>query len=476
MDRRHRHLHRAAYIASVLLALCVGALAFRYGRYHSGNALLSQAREEAADGRYAKAAQTVDRIISLRDSRVEMSAGELLLMKANYQYSAGEYSGAGETAQQLVSETSGDSDLSMEAAEIAVNAYKKEGNYDKIAAFLHDYRDRSFVSSYKEYLCEAPEINLKSGSYEENTKITIKGESGGTVYYTTDGTDPSYTGTSNEYQNSITLKKGTHEVRAVYVNAYGVTSAETKRKYTITSLKPDPPVISPESGIYYTAVSITASGDDDCEIRYTDDGTEPDENSTLYKNPIRMPSGSTTFRFVCVTKDGVISDEVSVTYSLHAKGTSAISEGSDIIRETLSDAAVALVKSKLEEGKTIEEIRGQTTDDADDKKSKKKSSPTEEEILLASYYYYNPASYYYSYAREVTLGSGTYYLYEENYVDSTGSSVKTGDLYAMNINTEEIMQAYSTGSSYQLRKISPSDLDRTDISDTSGTAAAALEP
>lgn len=76
----------------------------------------------------------------------------------------------------------------------------------------------------------------------------------------------------------------------------------------------------------------------------------------------------------------------------------------------------------------------------------------------------------------MTLSGGTYYLYEENYVDSAGSSVKTKDLYAMNINTAQIMRAYSAGSSYRLRKISASDLDRTDISDTSDTAAAAGQP
>lgn len=471
MNKQHRHLHTAAYIVSVIVALCVGALAFRYGRYHSGNALLSQAREEAAAGQYGRAAKTVDRIISLRDSRVEVSAQELLLMKADYEYRAGDFSGAADTAVQLVSETSADSDLSEQAAEIVVNSYKRAGDYSKIASFLRDYKDRPFVSSYKEYLSEAPEINLKSGSYEENTKITIKGESGGTVYYTTDGSDPSSGG--NEYEGGIALRKGTCEVRAVYVNSYGVTSPEAVREYTITSLKPDPPVISPESGIYYTAVSITAEGDDDCEIRYTDDGTEPNEKSKLYKNPIRMPSGSTTFRFVCVTKDGVVSDEVSVTYSFRSKGTSDISEGSDLIRDALSDEAVALVKSRLAQGETIDEIRGQKSDS---KKNKKKSSPTEEEILLASYSYYNPASYYYSYAREVTLAGGTYYLYEENYVDSTGSSVKTRDLYAVDINTQDVMHAYSTGSSYQLGKISASDLRRTDISDTSDTAAAAGQP
>lgn len=471
MDKRKRHLHTAAYIVSVILALCVGALAFRYGRYHSGNALLSQAREEAAAGQYARAAETVDRIISLRDSRVEVSAQELLLMKADYQYSAGDFSGAAQSAVQLVSETAADSDLSAQAAEIAVSSYKKAGDYSEIASFLHDYKDRPFVSSYKEYRSEAPEINLKSGSYEENTKITIKGENGGTIYYTTDGSDPSSGG--NEYENSIALRKGTYEIRAVYVNSYGVTSSEVEREYTVTSEKPDPPVISPESGIYYTEASITAEGEDGCEIRYTQDGTEPDEKSKLYKNPITMPAGNTTFRFVCVTKDGVVSDEVSVTYSFRSKGASDISEGSDLIREALSDEAVALVKSKLAEGQTIAEIRGQKTED---KKNKKKSSPTEEEILLASYSYYNPASYYYSYAREITLGSGTYYLYEENYVDSSGSSVKTQDLYAMNVSTQEIMHAYSTGSSWQLRKISESDLDRTDISDTSGTAAASTQP
>lgn len=477
-DRRKKHLHRTAYVISVLLALAVGALAFRYGRYHSGNALLSQARDEAAAGQYSKAAKTIGHVISLRDSRVEISAQQLLLMKADYEYNAGEYSDAAASAAELVSETSADSDLSGQAAEITVNSCKKSGNYEKLAAFLHDYKDRPFADTYLSYMCETPDISPGSGTYAEDTKITIKGGKGGSVYYTTDRSDPSTGGLA--YKDSFSLKKGRHEVRAVYVNSYGVTSSVASEWITVVSSKPDPPSVTPESGIYTSAARITAQGQEGCEIRYTDDDTEPGSSSKLYEDPIEMPAGNTTFRFVCVTEDGVISDETAVTYSFRSKKMPSVSDGSDLIREALSEQAVSLVKEELAAGKTLDEIRGQGPSSDTQKEAKedkkKTSSPSQEEILLASYSYYNPASYYYSYETEVTVNGRTYYVYEENYVDSTGGGVKTKDRYAVDTGTSEIYGFSGNGASSRLKRISDSDVAGTDGTDTSDTAAAAGEP
>lgn len=469
--RKKNRLHTAAYILTVLIALTVGFLAFRYGRYHSGNALLSQARREAQQGQYRKAADTIDRIIDLRDSRVNVSARELQLMKADYQYHAGDYADAASSAVQLVSETASDSNLSEQAAEIAVNSYKKTADYAGIADFLHTFKDRPFVSDYAAYQSEAPEISLKSGSYAENINVTINSAGSGTVYYTTDGSDPS--DESRQYLKALSLKEGNYTVRAVYINSYGVASQVTEREYTVTSRKPDPPSVSPRSGIYTSRTAITAQAEDDsCEIRYTDDGTEPDADSTLYEGPISMKTGSTTYSFVAVTKDGTVSDEVTRTYNYKPSGIPDTADGSDLIRDALSEQAVEKVKEELAGGKTIAQITGRSSQGASDsdteEKAKGKSekaedsdtkpaTPTQEEILQASYYYYNPASYYYSYLREVSLDSGIYYLYEEYYVGGSGISMKSENLYAVDLSTSDVFSASAAGSSYVLTKLSESD-------------------
>ena len=64
------------------------------------------------------------------------------------------------------------------------------------------------------------------------------------------------------------------------------------------------PVISPNNGTYYTPQTVTITcADDDAVIRYTTDGTEPTENSTVYSQPFTV--NTTTTIMAKAWKDGM---------------------------------------------------------------------------------------------------------------------------------------------------------------------------
>ncbi len=76
-----------------------------------------------------------------------------------------------------------------------------------------------------------PVFSLESGSYDTNQSVTISSTAGATIYYTTDGSDP--TTSSTVYSGAIALEdEGTYTIKAIAVNDYGTSSVATA-EYTI---------------------------------------------------------------------------------------------------------------------------------------------------------------------------------------------------------------------------------------------------
>ena len=85
-------------------------------------------------------------------------------------------------------------------------------------------------------------------------------------------------------------------------------------KYTAVQSDVPTPTISLASGTYYTAQTVTlACEDSDAVIRYTLDGTQPDETSTVYSEPIVI-SQTTTLKAVAVLNDE-LSAVATATYT-----------------------------------------------------------------------------------------------------------------------------------------------------------------
>ena len=76
-----------------------------------------------------------------------------------------------------------------------------------------------------------PVFSLASGTYDTNQSVTISSTAGATVYYTTDGSDP--TTSSAVYSGAIALEdEGNYTIKAIAVNDYGTSSVATA-EYTI---------------------------------------------------------------------------------------------------------------------------------------------------------------------------------------------------------------------------------------------------
>ena len=162
-----------------------------------------------------------------------------------------------------------------------------------------------------------PTFSPDAGTYTEAQSVTISCETtGATIYYTTDGTNPS--ASSTKYSSAIAVGETT-TIKAIAVKDGMTDSSVASATYTI-NIPPQTvatPAFSPDAGTYTEAQSVTIS----CEttgatIYYTTDGTNPSASSTAYSGAITV--GDTTTIKAIALKDGMTDSSVaSATYTIN---------------------------------------------------------------------------------------------------------------------------------------------------------------
>jgi hypothetical protein len=141
----------------------------------------------------------------------------------------------------------------------------------------------------------APTFSLAAGSYEGNRSITLSTTTAGaTIYYTTDGSDP--TTSSTVYSSAIALTApSTTNIKAIAGGAGLNTSTVASATYTLTLPTAAAPTFSPAAGSYEGNRSVTLSTTTaGATIYYTTDGSDPTTSSTVYSSAIALTAPSTT--------------------------------------------------------------------------------------------------------------------------------------------------------------------------------------
>ncbi len=136
-----------------------------------------------------------------------------------------------------------------------------------------------------------PSFSPEPGIYPVPQDIELSCSTAGSVIrYTTDGREP--TENSILYTKPISVSSGM-TIKAKGFKENWIPSTAAAGVYTITGTVAMP-LFSPEAGIYPVPQNIELSCDTaGAVIRYTTDGSEPNENSAIYTIPIYVSSGMT---------------------------------------------------------------------------------------------------------------------------------------------------------------------------------------
>lgn len=213
----------------------------------------------------------------------------------------------------------------------------------KAIAFAEELEDSVVASA--EYQIRYPAVadpvfSPAAGTYDSDQNIAITCEtSDSTIYYTTDGSDPT-TG-STEYSTSISIAgHGTDTtIKAIAVKD-GLADSEIKSaEYTINYDQVSTPAFSPAAGNYNSTQTVTiSSATVGATIYYTTNGTTPTTSST--QGTTVSVTSSQTIKALAVLTGKLDSEIGTAAYVIEtvapSPGDSGTISYSDVTRNTLT--------------------------------------------------------------------------------------------------------------------------------------------
>lgn len=140
-----------------------------------------------------------------------------------------------------------------------------------------------------------PTFSHESGTYTTSVTVSLTCETeGATIYYNIEPNDAAI-----EYTTPLTFTETT-TIHA-YAEKNGIRSAVVTAIYTITDMETvATPTITPNGGEFEESVEVTLACETaDAAIRYTTDGTDPTEESTLYTEALTFTE-TTTVKAIAV--------------------------------------------------------------------------------------------------------------------------------------------------------------------------------
>ena len=371
-------------LTSVLMALVIILLAGLVYQNYSVNYQIREAEERMEKAQYENALTCL-----VKAEKLQPEDTGIPYMQAQCYYELGEADRAAEILENVVFKRSMDEERKIQYFDFIITILAGQQNYERINELLMESGDTAV-----HYMAMKPEFGYSTGNYEKVISLKITANTTGTIYYTTDGSEPQEH--SLVYTAPIQLEPGEHRIKAVFVNDYGIRSETVENYYLIDVAIPEKPEVTPSSGDYQLPTLIEVITAEEGNIYYTTDGSEPDENSLLYTEPIDMPLGRTNYRFAVISEEGVMSEVVYRSYDLELQTQVTVKAAIDRVKKALMDQHIL----KDMQGNSFE-IEGR---------------------------------YVYEYETLVEIPNlGYYYKLSESIVDSAGKQTQTGRLYAVEV-------------------------------------------
>ncbi|SEP84000.1 Putative cell wall binding repeat-containing protein [Lachnospiraceae bacterium NE2001] len=160
-----------------------------------------------------------------------------------------------------------------------------------------------------------PTFSPVGGEFTEAQTVTISCDTAdATIYYTTDGTDP--TTSSSVYSSAIAVD-ATTTIKAIAVKEGVENSAVAEATYTIKPPAVATPTFSPVEGTYTSVQSVEIDcATDGAIIYYTTDGSDPTISSSVYSAAISVDE-TKTIKAIAV-KEGMSDSAVAeATYTIN---------------------------------------------------------------------------------------------------------------------------------------------------------------
>lgn len=198
--------------------------------------------------------------------------------------------------------------------------YSQNNRYEEAKQFVLASKDAIIIDIYSEYLVEEPYFELEQKIYDFEQLLAIADNNNNKIIYSlTVKRDNELLELDKdiEYTEPLLLEDGKYTVSAYSVNEHGVKSNAVTAEYEIKLIPPQEPVVVLEEGTYYAPQYLEIiPSDEKVNVYFTSDGSNPGLSSQIYKEPILLPSGNSSYKFVAIDDRGLCSEIVSCNYAL----------------------------------------------------------------------------------------------------------------------------------------------------------------
>lgn len=299
---RRKKRRKMLLVMALILAVIVGISVVVYQNSYTG--IVAKGNKALASKEYGTAQGQFEKALSKNSEKPDAYVG---LSKV--------YIGQDDmdAAEQVFTDAIEAHGNNTELYEACIQFYLDTKQEMKIPQLMDNASD-SVAEALKGYIVDKPKFSLSDEEeYDDVQQLTLT-TSAKTIFYTTDGEDPTLK--STKYTKPIQLDEGETTVKAISVDERGVPSMYEEKTYIIELPIEEAPAVSPSTGQYESEMTIEVKVPEGYEAYYTTDGEDPTTSSTKYSGPIDMPKGDTLFKAVLVSRDGRLSGVTTRNYSL----------------------------------------------------------------------------------------------------------------------------------------------------------------
>lgn len=225
--------------------------------------------------------------------------------------------------------------MNEKALPLLAKLYQDEKKGTELSELIKKYKGTKNEALLSDYKVDEPTSSENPGSFEDSVEINLMASDGCTIYYTTDGSEP--TTKSSKYSSTIKIEKDDVTVKAIAVNSIGVASDVAEFKYSISLKAPDAPVLNPSESDVKVGTKIVIEGlADDEKAYYTLNGSTPSANSSQYSGGITLDkAGNYVVSVIVINKHNLSSPVTRVSYNVSEEKTYTKDEAESILMKRL---------------------------------------------------------------------------------------------------------------------------------------------
>lgn len=221
--------------------------------------------------------------------------------------------------------------MNEKALPLLAKLYQDEKKGTELSELIKKYKGTKNEALLSDYKVDEPTSSENPGSFEDSVEINLMASDGCTIYYTTDGSEP--TTKSSKYSSAIKIEKDDVTVKAIAVNSIDVASDVAEFKYSISLKAPDAPVLNPSESDVKVGTKIVIEGlADDEKAYYTLNGSTPSANSSQYSGGITLDkAGNYVVSVIVINKHNLSSPVTRVSYNVSEEKTYTKDEAESIL-------------------------------------------------------------------------------------------------------------------------------------------------